>query len=91
MEMDRHPDDRMIVHSTIELAHNLGLAVVAEGVTSRQTWDELKRLGCDTGQGYYFGRPMPAERLAEWYRETVAEIREAAASESTAIGSASLV
>jgi diguanylate cyclase (GGDEF)-like protein/PAS domain S-box-containing protein len=75
MEMDRHPDDRTIVHSTIELAHNLGLAVVAEGVSSRQTWDELKRLGCDTGQGYYFSRPLPAERLAQWYREVLAESR----------------
>jgi EAL domain-containing protein (putative c-di-GMP-specific phosphodiesterase class I) len=69
MEMDRNADDRTIVHSTIELAHNLGLDVVAEGVSSRQTWEELKRLGCDTGQGYFFSRPLPAERLCQWCRE----------------------
>jgi diguanylate cyclase (GGDEF)-like protein/PAS domain S-box-containing protein len=73
MEMDRNPDDRTIVHSTIELAHNLGLSVVAEGVSSRQTWEELKRLGCDIGQGYYFSRPLPAERLAQWCREAMTE------------------
>ena len=71
MEMDRNSDDQTIVHSTIELAHNLGLSVVAEGVSSRQTWDELKRLGCDIGQGYYFSRPLPAERLAQWCREAL--------------------
>jgi diguanylate cyclase (GGDEF)-like protein/PAS domain S-box-containing protein len=71
MEMDRNSDDQTIVHSTIELAHNLGLSVVAEGVSSRQTWDELKRLGCDFGQGYYFSRPLPAERLAQWCLEAL--------------------
>jgi EAL domain-containing protein (putative c-di-GMP-specific phosphodiesterase class I) len=71
MEMDRNSDDQTIVHSTIELAHNLGLSVVAEGVSSRQTWDELKRLGCDFGQGYYFSRPLPSERLAQWCLEAL--------------------
>ena len=75
MDMDRNADDRTIVHSTIELAHNLGLSVVAEGVSSLETWDELKRLGCDEGQGYYFSRPIPPEALAQWYRETMAEAR----------------
>jgi diguanylate cyclase (GGDEF)-like protein/PAS domain S-box-containing protein len=69
MEMDRHPEDSKIVRSTIELAHNLGLRVVAEGVQSRQVWEELKRLGCDYGQGYFFSRPLPGERIAEWCRE----------------------
>jgi diguanylate cyclase (GGDEF)-like protein/PAS domain S-box-containing protein len=82
LEMDRNPDDRMIVHSTIELAHNLDLSVVAEGVSSRQTWEELKRLGCDTGQGYYFSRPLPADRLAQWYREAMAEAERAMATEA---------
>jgi len=68
-EMDRRPEDRKIVRSTIELAHNLGLRVVAEGVQSGQVWEELKRLGCDVGQGYFFSRPLVAERVVEWYRE----------------------
>jgi len=81
-EMDRRPEDWKIVRSTIELAHNLGLRVVAEGVQSRQVWDELKRLGCDIGQGYYFSRPLTAERVFEWYREREAQTVEATATEA---------
>ena len=73
LEMDHNPDDRTIVHSTIELAHNLGLRVVAEGVSSQLAWEQLKRLGCDEGQGYHFGRPMPPEALADWYRRTISQ------------------
>jgi diguanylate cyclase (GGDEF)-like protein/PAS domain S-box-containing protein len=73
LDMDQNADDRTIVHSTIELAHNLGLRVVAEGVSSRETWEELKRLGCDEGQGYWFARPMSAEALAKWYRGATRE------------------
>jgi diguanylate cyclase (GGDEF)-like protein/PAS domain S-box-containing protein len=80
MDMDRDSDDRTIVHSTIELAHNLGLKVVAEGVSSRQAWNELKRLGCDVGQGYYFSRPLPADRVARWYRESLEQAESTAAS-----------
>jgi len=54
----------IIVRSTIELGHNLGLAVIAEGVEDRATWDTLANFGCDFAQGYYIGRPMPAEDLA---------------------------
>ncbi len=73
-DMDRRPEDWKIVRSTIELAHNLGLRVVAEGVQSVQVWDELKRLGCDIGQGYYFSRPLPVDRVAAWYREREAAV-----------------
>ena len=82
MEMDRNRDDRTIVHSTIELAHNLGLTVVAEGVETEEVWRELRRLGCDTGQGYLFSRPLPAGRFAEWYRETVETARHAVVGEA---------
>ena len=44
--------DQIIVHSTINLAHNLGLYVVAEGVESAEVWAELKQLGCDAAQGF---------------------------------------
>jgi diguanylate cyclase (GGDEF)-like protein len=53
-----------IVRSTIELAHALGLQVVAEGVEDRQTLDALKSFGCDYAQGYYFSRPVPATAFA---------------------------
>jgi EAL domain-containing protein (putative c-di-GMP-specific phosphodiesterase class I) len=58
MELD--PGDQTIVRSTIDLAHNLGLRVVAEGVETRAAWDELTRLGCDDAQGYWLARPAPA-------------------------------
>ena len=55
-----------IVRSTIELAHNLGLEVTAEGVEDKGTLKELKALGCDVAQGYYIGRPMPVSKIATW-------------------------
>ena len=54
------PDDAVIVHSTIDLAHNLGLSVTAEGVEDAATAQRLKELGCDYAQGYLFSRPIPA-------------------------------
>jgi diguanylate cyclase (GGDEF)-like protein len=58
--------DAKIVRSTIDLGHNMGLRVVAEGVESREAWDMLARLGCDQGQGYYMSRPIAADQLAGW-------------------------
>ena len=59
-------DDAKIVRSTIDLAHNLGLTVVAEGVESAKVWDMLRELNCDEAQGYHMGRPMPATEIAQW-------------------------
>ena len=59
-------DDAKIVRSTIELAHNLSLSVVAEGLESARTWRLLAALGCDQGQGYYIARPMPEAQFAGW-------------------------
>jgi EAL domain-containing protein (putative c-di-GMP-specific phosphodiesterase class I) len=66
MGMDAEADDVAIVRSTIDLGRNLGLEVVAEGVETREIWDQLRALGCNTAQGYYLSRPVPAERLQEW-------------------------
>jgi EAL domain-containing protein (putative c-di-GMP-specific phosphodiesterase class I) len=55
-----------IVKSTIELAHNLGLDVVAEGVESERCLDILTDMGCDLVQGYLLARPMPAGDLVPW-------------------------
>ena len=55
--------DATIVRSTIDLGRNLGLAIVAEGVESQQTWDALRALGCSLAQGYFIGRPMAAAEL----------------------------
>ena len=53
-------DDAVIVSSTIGLSTLLGLEVVAEGIEDRGTANLLARMGCKQGQGYFFGRPMPA-------------------------------
>jgi diguanylate cyclase (GGDEF)-like protein/PAS domain S-box-containing protein len=66
MNMAQDDDDAMIVRSTIELGHNLGLDVVAEGVESEEVWDRLKTLGCTTAQGYYLSRALPAPELQAW-------------------------
>jgi diguanylate cyclase len=55
--------DEAIVRSMIELAHNLGLRVVAEGVESAAAWMRLAALGCDLAQGFHLARPLPASGL----------------------------
>ena len=64
--MERDADDAKIVRSTIDLAHNLGLTVVAEGVENAAIWNLLHLQGCDEGQGYHMSRPMPAPEFAAW-------------------------
>jgi diguanylate cyclase (GGDEF)-like protein/PAS domain S-box-containing protein len=58
--------DAVIVRSIIDLAHNLSVQVVAEGVEDEQTMDMLVGYGCDAAQGYYFSRPLPGADLLEW-------------------------
>lgn len=64
MAVDR--TESMIVEFIIELARNLGLELVAEGVRTGEIARRLGRLGCDLGQGYYFSPPMPAEEVPAW-------------------------
>ena len=70
MEMSANEDDAMIVLSTIHLAHNLGLDVVAEGVETQEALDTLIRLKCDIAQGYHISRPLPADKLVEFIKTT---------------------
>lgn len=58
-----NPDDAAIVSSTIGLSKQLGLSVIAEGIEDRATADFLARMGCEEGQGYFFGRPVPASEF----------------------------
>src|SRR3989442_5948886 len=67
-EMPSKKKDGLIVRSTIDLAHALGLVAVAEGVEEASAWDMLAAQGCDLAQGYYICRPLPAPELARWYR-----------------------
>src|SRR4051794_27368739 len=69
IEMAVDASDAAIVRSTIELAHNLNLRVVAEGVESEDAWRHLEALGCDYAQGYYLSRPLPAEAATRLIRE----------------------
>lgn len=62
-------DDAVIVRSTIDLAHNIGLRVVAEGVEDEATRELLAAMHCDAVQGYHIGRPMEARELIAWLRE----------------------
>jgi diguanylate cyclase (GGDEF)-like protein len=66
LNMENDIGDSKIVRSTIDLGHNMGLRVVAEGIESEAVWRLLARMGCDQGQGYFMSRPMPADQLAGW-------------------------
>lgn len=64
----------VIVESIIQLAHNLGLEVVAEGVEDQHTMDRLATFGCDAVQGYHICHPLPADGFASWLRESPREM-----------------
>jgi diguanylate cyclase (GGDEF)-like protein len=66
LDMGNDEEDKTIVRSTIDLGHNMGLKVVAEGVETRDVLDQLREMGCDLAQGYYLSRPLPAEGLITW-------------------------
>lgn len=63
LDMIDDDQDAIIVRTIVELAHNLGLDVTAEGVETLHAWELLEILGCDLAQGYYLFRPMPADDL----------------------------
>ena len=65
MDLCAHSGDIVIVGATISLGKLLGLSVIAEGVEDRATADLLCRMGCEEGQGYYFGRPMPVAEFEQ--------------------------
>jgi diguanylate cyclase (GGDEF)-like protein len=66
MQMTSDENDAVIVRSTIDLGHNLGLRVVAEGIETIDVRDQLAAMRCDVGQGYYLSRPIPAEEVTPW-------------------------
>ncbi|MBI3563531.1 MAG: EAL domain-containing protein [Gammaproteobacteria bacterium] len=70
----KDPRNAAIVRSTIELAHNLGLEVTAEGVEDAVTLQALTALGCDEAQGYHIGRPMPVADVAAWLERWSAQV-----------------
>ncbi len=66
LRMMADENDAVIVRSTIELAHNLGLCVVAAGIEDENTLERLRQLSCDFGQGYLLGRPLPVGDVPSW-------------------------
>ena len=68
VRLARGSDDDVIVRSTIELGHNRGLRVIAEGVESPEALALLRSYGCDMAQGYLFSRPLGGDALVEWAR-----------------------
>jgi diguanylate cyclase (GGDEF)-like protein len=64
--MTSDPDDAAIVRSIVDLAHSLGLRVVAEGVETIESWHALAALGCDLAQGYLISRPVPGDEVTRW-------------------------
>jgi diguanylate cyclase (GGDEF)-like protein/PAS domain S-box-containing protein len=66
LDMTENEDSMKIVRSTIALAHDLGLKVVAEGVENEAILERLRDYGCDEAQGFHIGRPMPADELDAW-------------------------
>jgi diguanylate cyclase (GGDEF)-like protein len=71
MSMESDLQDAKIVRSTVDLAHNLGLTVVAEGVENAKSWKLLAGLSCDEAQGYFIARPMPASQFITWVKHWV--------------------
>lgn len=69
LNLNESKEDQAIVQSTIEMGHNLGLTVVAEGVENRESWSLLERYGCDKLQGYYISKPQNAQNFLQWFKE----------------------
>ena len=67
MDMLESENDAVIVHATINLAHNLGLKVTAEGVETREVLQALQGFGCDMVQGYFLSPPVPFPQLKPWF------------------------
>jgi diguanylate cyclase (GGDEF)-like protein len=66
LNLDTSEDDQKIVRSTIDMAHHLGVTVIAEGVENQASLNMLREMGCDIIQGFYLAKPMPLEQFDEW-------------------------
>lgn len=66
IDMIKDENDAIIVRSTIDLAHNLGMQVVAEGIENKNILEFLAILGCDLGQGYFISKPISNNHFKDW-------------------------
>ncbi len=69
LDMGENDNDAVIVRSIVDLGHNLGFKVVAEGVETLEAWQLLEILGCDAAQGYYISRPATSEAITGWLHD----------------------
>lgn len=65
-DMANNPEDELIVRSTVDLGHNLGLKVTAEGIEDGEAYQRLQRMGCDVGQGYFMSKPLNLNDLVRF-------------------------
>ncbi len=73
--MHKNPADYAMAKSIIELGHNLGMHVVAEGIESEEVFMQLSQLGCQAGQGFFIAKPMPARDIGIWLERWTSEHR----------------
>lgn len=78
MEMPKSKDDLMIVNTTLNMSHSMGMKVVAEGIEDEETYRQLKTMGCDIAQGYFLARPLPVDDLRAWIKESTFNLRKIA-------------
>jgi EAL domain-containing protein (putative c-di-GMP-specific phosphodiesterase class I) len=79
LDMHKNERGRVIVQKTIEIGHELGMHVIAEGVETREQLDFLHLRGCDSAQGYFFSRPLPASEMVAWLHDYRANLEPVAA------------
>jgi len=77
IDMISDKDDYIIVRSTIDLAHNMGRKVIAEGVESPEIWEILDRMGCDMAQGNYISAPLSSNEFSQWLQASPWSLRQA--------------
>jgi diguanylate cyclase len=69
MDIENSKNDAAITNAAIQMAHGLGLDVIAEGIENENIWYMLKDMGCDFGQGFWMAKPMPIKDLLDWLTE----------------------
>lgn len=84
MKMVHDKRSATIVRSTIHMAHDLGMTVVAEGTADVDIWNALEALNCDEAQGYYIARPMPIEDFSNWLQSVSKSYQYASSSQQVA-------
>lgn len=74
-QLENDENDKIIVKSTIELAHNMSLSVVAEGIEDEYTLNWLKEHNCQLAQGYFISRPLPSAQFTQWLETTHYQVK----------------